>query len=65
MIDPDWNEEKFNLTKMLSRMRRTLANQYLISVTVQPDSQNTSNNVIYVSVVFSLYSETSGSLIYF
>ncbi|MPC22203.1 Neprilysin-11 [Portunus trituberculatus] len=49
MIEPDWNEEKFNVMKMLSRMRRTLANEHLISVTVQPDSKNTSNNVININ----------------
>lgn len=48
MIEPDWDEE-FNVMKTLSRMRRTLANQHLISVIIQPDSRNTSNNVIYMN----------------
>uniref|UniRef100_A0A0P4WSA3 Peptidase M13 N-terminal domain-containing protein n=1 Tax=Scylla olivacea TaxID=85551 RepID=A0A0P4WSA3_SCYOL len=48
MIEPDWDEE-FNVMRTLSRMRRTLANQHLISVIIQPDSQNTSNNVIYMN----------------
>lgn len=50
MIESNWDNPHFDVMSSLARMRRTLANQYLVSVTVEPDSRNTSNNVIYVSM---------------
>ncbi|XP_050735219.1 neprilysin-1-like isoform X2 [Eriocheir sinensis] len=49
MLEPEWSGADFEVMSKLARLRRTLALTYLVGVTVEPDSRNTSRNLIHLS----------------
>lgn len=48
MLEPDWTGADFEVMSKLARLRRTLGLMHLVQVTVEPDSRNTSRNLIHV-----------------
>lgn len=50
MLEPEWDAADFEVMSKVARLRRTLALTYLVGVTVEPDSRNTSRNLIHVSL---------------
>ncbi|XP_045595946.2 endothelin-converting enzyme homolog isoform X2 [Procambarus clarkii] len=49
MLEPEWTGEGFQVMRSLAALRRRLASQSLVSLTVGPDSLNTSISLIYLS----------------